>query len=101
MIIGQYDPDVVHRVLKGNEATTWPPVGEGPASNAPPSSVTRSRMAVKPTPGDHRPFGGPSSVIDTSRRSPTKTRTTTRVALECRTTLVSASVATRYVATST
>ena len=40
-------------------------------------------------------------MIDTSSRSPTETRTKALVALECRTTLVRASVATRYVATST
>ena len=50
MIIGEHYADVVHGTVNGKEATTWPPVGDGPASNAPPSSVTRSRMAVKPTP---------------------------------------------------
>src|SRR4029453_19440823 len=98
MIIGQHHANVAHD--SGNEATTWPPVGVGPALNDPPSSAARSRIALSPTPGAHAPFGGPSSVIDNSSRSPNRSRTRASVALEWRTTLVRASVAIRYVATS-
>ena len=37
VIIGKHNADIAHG--SGNDATTWPPVAEGPAWNAPPSSV--------------------------------------------------------------
>ena len=68
--------------------------------NEPPSSAARSRIACSPTPGAQRPLGGPLSVIDTSSRSAHLSWTSAPVAREWRTTLVRASVAIRYVATS-
>src|SRR5690606_14768816 len=93
-----------HATSTGNPAVTRvPPPGNAPALNVPPSSVARSAIERSPTP---LPFTGsgnpiPSSVTVTVSRSATAISTRHRRAHAWRATLVTASRAIRYAATST
>src|SRR5690606_22577082 len=90
---------------RGNQARTDvppPPAARVPTSRVPPSSSTRSRMALMPTPWRPAPMPTPSSstVTETPSDEPV-TATRQLAAWACRTTFITPSVTTRYTATST